>query len=169
MPRLFVAVLPPEDVLDTLEGLSRPEVPGVRWTARNQWHVTLRFLGTTEVAPVVEALKSEPLARLPLQADLGPAVGRFENRVLMVPVAGLDTIARRAVEATAGLGRPPETRAFTGHLTLARVRGASRVDLRPLAGEPVEERWWVDEVCLVESRLATSGPRYDVIQKFALA
>ena len=117
--------------------------------------------------PVVEALRAEPLARLPLQADLGPAVGRFENRVLMVPVAGLDTITagRRGHRRP---GPAARDRAFTGHLTLARV--GAPPDRPSSAGRRAGGgRWWVDEVCLVETRLAPTGPRYDVVQRFALA
>ena len=44
MPRLFVAVWPPDDVLDRLAVLPRPEVDGLRWTDQDHWHVTLRFL-----------------------------------------------------------------------------------------------------------------------------
>ena len=54
--RLFVAVWPPDDVLDLLAGL-----PGRRWLesggrAAAQWHVTLRFLGDAEVDAVRAAL-----------------------------------------------------------------------------------------------------------------
>jgi len=169
LPRLFVAVWPPEDVLHALAGLARPEIPGLRWTGREQWHVTLRFLGAVDdPAPVVDALAE--VGRLaPIGAVLGPSVGRFGHRVLHVPVAGLDELAGQVVAGTAGLGRPPEDRAFSGHLTLARVAKCARVDLRPLAGEAVVGRWTVDDVCLVESRLSPTGARYEVLERVPLA
>ena len=43
--RLFVAVVPPDDVLEAVAALPRPVEPGVRWTRPDTWHVTLRFLG----------------------------------------------------------------------------------------------------------------------------
>ena len=46
--RLFVAVWPPESVVEMLLGLDRPEGPELRWTTEPQWHVTLRFLGEVE-------------------------------------------------------------------------------------------------------------------------
>ncbi|MER3453020.1 MAG: RNA 2',3'-cyclic phosphodiesterase, partial [Acidimicrobiia bacterium] len=50
--RLFVAVWPPEEVLDVVAKLPRPGVVGLRWTSREQWHVTLRFFGSVpEPAP----------------------------------------------------------------------------------------------------------------------
>ena len=109
----------------------------------------------------------------PAHAVVGPEVGRFGQRVLQVPVAGLDDVATAVVAATSDLGQPPEDRPFHGHLTLARAQprrhGRSvRVDLRPLAGALVAGEWPVDAVCLVESRLHPHGARYEVLEKFRL-
>jgi 2'-5' RNA ligase len=162
VPRLFVAVWPPDEVLDLLASLPRPAVPGVRWTNRDQWHVTLRFLGQVkEVQPVAAALAGMVVA--PVTARLGPAVDRFGRRILHVPVAGLDQVAAAVVRATRHLGRPPDDRPFHGHITLAR---AANVDLRALTGVPVEARWPVDSIGLVESRLSPAGPRYEVLAQF---
>ncbi|HVF13953.1 MAG TPA: RNA 2',3'-cyclic phosphodiesterase [Acidimicrobiales bacterium] len=171
MARLFVAVWPPGPVLDVVAGLRRAEVPGLRWTGRHQWHVTLRFLGTVgDIGPVVEALR--PVAEGEagrVEAVLGPAVGRFGNRVLHVPVGGVEELAGRVEDATRGLGEPPEDRLFTGHLTLARVAKGARLDLAELAGEAVSEHWTVRELCLVESHLSPSGARYEVLERFPLS
>jgi 2'-5' RNA ligase len=167
MPRLFVAVWPPEEVLDRVAGLDRPTVAGLRWTTRDQWHVTLRFLGESEVAPVLAALAGVAPAE-PVAARLGPAVDRFGQRILHVPVRGLDQLAAAVVAATAHLGHPPDDRPFHGHVTLARVGKAARVDLRRLAGAPVEGAWDADSFCLVESRLSPAGARYEVIEQFSV-
>ncbi len=167
MPRLFVAVVPPDEVLDSIAALPRPEVTGLRWTGRNQWHVTLRFLGRVEdAAPVADALAA---VRVPAPvAVTGPEVGRFGQRVLQVPVAGLDEVAGAVVAATAALGEPPEDRPFAGHLTLARVRKGAPVDLRPLCGPRVSGRWTANDVCLFQSRLSSAGARYEVLGRFPL-
>jgi 2'-5' RNA ligase len=168
MPRLFVAVWPPDEVLDRVGALPRPDVAGLRWTRREQWHVTLRFLGhvddATEVVRVLTALEASPA-----EAVAGPAVGRFGRRVLHVPVGGLERLAAAVVAATAGLGRPPEDRPIAGPLTQARVAGRARVDLAPLVGAPVAGRWAAEEVCLVASRLSPAGARYEVLDRFPLA
>ena len=166
MARLFVAVWPPDVVLDRVAGLDRPEVAGLRWTAPAQWHVTLRFLGRVDdVATATDALRGVRAA--PAEAVLGPAVGRFGQRVLHVPVSGLGDVAAAVVAATASVGQPPEERPFAGHLTLARVARGARVDLRRLSGAPVAGRWPVNEVCLVESRLSPAGARYQVVERVA--
>lgn len=166
MARLFVAVWPPEEVLDRLEALERPESKGLRWTRRDQWHVTLRFLGVADPAPVVEALAGLDLPAA--DAVLGPAVDRFGRRILHVPVAGLGAVAAGVVQATAGLGQPPDDRPFHGHITLARVADRARVDLRPLTGTTVGAEWRVDAICLVESLLSPKGARYEVLERFPL-
>src|SRR5207245_3436779 len=86
--RLFVAAIPPVAVLDQVAALPRPEVEGLRWTTRDQWHVTLRFLGrVADVDAVRAALELVSLSRC--EARLGPGVGRFGRRVLHVAVTGL--------------------------------------------------------------------------------
>jgi 2'-5' RNA ligase len=165
--RLFVAVWPPTEVLDLVGGLARPDVPGLRWTTPDQWHVTLRFLGDVESpAPVIDALRAAgaPAAH----ADLGPEVRRLGSHVLMVPVAGLDDVAAAVTAATAGIGTPPEDRPFRGHLTLARVRGRARVDLRSLAGAALGARWPVSRIALVQSALDPKGARYETIAEVEL-
>src|SRR5438445_10975988 len=57
VPRLFVAVWLPEHVLDLVAALPRPDVEGLRWTSRDQWHVTLRFFGNVELDDAVAALQ----------------------------------------------------------------------------------------------------------------
>src|SRR5437879_10418652 len=124
---LFGAVPVPDGGRDSLASLARREVSGVRWTTRDQWHVTTRFLGAVDDAqPVVDALAT---ARpQPARAVLGPAVTRLNPRILSVPVTGLDEVAARVVKATETLGEPPEGRRFRGHVTLARGKGGA--DLR---------------------------------------
>lgn len=168
MPRLFVAVWPPADIVERIAALPRPDVAGVRWTDPAQWHVTLRFLGRVDDAsPVDEALSA--VVAPPVDAVAGPQVARFGHRLLHVPVDGLAPLARAVVAATARFGEPPEDRSFSGHLTLARVRRGARVDLRALAGAPFEGRWRVDEATLVQSRLGPAGARYDVVGRYPLA
>jgi 2'-5' RNA ligase len=156
--RLFVAVQPPDDVLDVLEALERPIESGVRYTTREQWHVTLRFLGEADVAQAVDALDS--LDAAPTTAVLGPLVSKLGRAVVVAPVGGLDDVARRVGEATAAVGEPVDPRPFAGQLTIARLRrrGACRI-----AGAPVSAQFPVDELHLVRSELDPGGARYEQI------
>jgi 2'-5' RNA ligase len=170
--RLFVAVWPPADVVDVLTALPRPDVGGVRWTTREQWHVTLRFLGQIATDDVDEATGA--FGRIDVDtvgavsAQMGPATACFGRSILQVPVQGLDELARVTVEATAAVGQPPDDRPFHGHVTLARARRRTG-DLRRLRGAPVGARWRVAELTLVASTPHRDGSRYEVVSSLALA
>ena len=121
MPRLFVAVWPSAEASEALAALPRPDLPGVRWTAPERLHVTMRFLGECDEGDAVAALSG---LRLPkVQVALGPAVERLGRTVLVVPARGLDDLAEEIISATRGIGRTPPDRPFTGHVTVARYRG----------------------------------------------
>ena len=120
MPRLFLAVFPPVEVVKLLGGLERPEVEGLRWTVPEQWHITLRFLGETEQGEVEDSLRGFRGSACTVR--LGPASRRLGARVLMLPAEGLSELAAEVGAFTASIGQPPDRRGFTGHLTLARAR-----------------------------------------------
>lgn len=154
--RLFVAVWPPPEVVDLLAALPRPAVDGLRWTTPDQWHVTLRFLGTVSLDAVsldVGALSYPP----PPTAVLRPEAVRLGRDVLALPVDGLDDLAR--------VVDPTPARPFRGHLTLARSRrGSLPKGVRLLSGAS----WVVGEVTLVSSRLLPTGAEYTVVERFRL-
>jgi 2'-5' RNA ligase len=164
MARLFVAVRPPPDVIDALGDLDRPDEPGVRYTPPEQWHVTLRFLGDAVVDDAVAAL--ERLQAPAADAVLGPLVSRLGRNVVCVPVQGLDELAAAVVEVTASVGEPPDPRGFTGHLTIARLRGRAACGV---AGAPFSARFVVREVELVDSTLSSSGAVHEVVFRRSLA
>ena len=168
LARLFVAVWPPEEIVERLAGLDRPDVVGLRWTDRRQWHVTLRFLGRADAGETRRALEGLAVSGAPVEAVVGPRVERFGAQVLHVPVSGLDGVAAAAVAATGEVGEPPEDRRFAGHVTLARVAKRAHVDLRGLVGQEITGTWPVSEVSLVRSRPSSSGATYEVVERFAL-
>jgi RNA 2',3'-cyclic 3'-phosphodiesterase len=162
MTRLFVAVWPPEDVIEVLERLPRYPLAGARWTTHPQWHVTLRYLGAADVGVTTEAFES-------LEADkctavLGPRARPINPSALVVPVAGLDNLATAVERAMAGIGRPAPY-PYRGHLTLARAGNGAlpRLDVEVVA------HWPVDEVALVESHLHPSGATYETLHVRSLA
>jgi 2'-5' RNA ligase len=157
----------PDQGVEALEALPRPDVDGLRWTTRDQWHVTLRFLGDVEDVDAAASALDDVDQRATVAA-LGPSTARFGRRVLHVPVAGLDGVASAVVHAMAGIGQRPEDRPFRGHVTLARARGRRGVDLRPLVGMPVHAAWPVSEVVLYESHLHPRGARYAVRSRVSL-
>jgi 2'-5' RNA ligase len=124
--RCFVAVWPTPDVVDALEALPRPALDGLRWSARQQWHVTLRFfgdLGTQEVTEASAAVaRAAADAREPPLAQGGPGTRFLGPGLLVWPVEGLGQVASALDGLTAAIGTPPPSRSFYGHITLARGR-----------------------------------------------
>ena len=166
MSRLFVALWPPAEVLDQIEALPRQERPGVRWTTRDQWHVTLRFLGSADVDAVTPALRA--LRHPPVEAVVGGRVARLGRSALVVPVAGLDSLAAAVLDATASAvpaRAGPEAR-FVGHLTLARLKGAR---VGGLVDSLIDASWPADEVALVESILGSGPATYRTVATVPLA
>jgi 2'-5' RNA ligase len=164
--RLFVAVWPSSEVADLLAGLDRPVVEGVRWTTPDQWHVTLRFLGSVESAdPAVAALATLSGAPGAVATIDGPPV-RLGREVLALPVDGLSELAALVADAFGGIGRPPEHRPFRGHLTLARGRA-----VRTLSASRRLQRasFTVRALSLVESHLGPAGARYETVAAVELA
>jgi 2'-5' RNA ligase len=164
--RLFVAVWPPEEVAAALAELDRPVVEGVRWTTPDQWHVTLRFLGSVDSAePAVAALEALSGAPGAVAMIDGPPV-RLGRDVLALQVDGLAALAALVAESFEGIGRPPERRPFRGHLTLARGR-AVRIVRTSRRLQRVS--FAVRAVSLVESRLGPAGARYETVASVELA
>lgn len=166
--RLFVAVRPPEEVIDVIDALPRPERHGVRWSRPDQWHVTLRFLGDVDDAePVVAGLDAALSGGGAVDVGLGPATAKLGRAVLVVPATGLDGLAAQVLDATrAAVPVPEDAFAFTGHLTLARCpKGVPRWAV----GVPVSASWRAVEVELVASELGGGPPRHEVIARFGLA
>lgn len=170
--RAFVAVWPSPAVVAQLAAIDRPARPGVRWTTEDQWHVTLRFLGSLN-DPEVEGVKGglERLGSIgprgPVAAMAGPALRRLGPSVLCLPVAGVDEVAAAVAQVTARFGGPGEDRPFRGHLTIARA--ARGVDPRPPVPVPFLASWPVSEVTLVSSTLRPDGARYQIIGRYPLA
>ena len=108
--RLFVAAMPDGATVNCLRetcgGWPRPKVAGLRWTGPDQWHVTLRFLGSVDPGEAAAAL--DGLGWAAAEARLGPVTALLGRAVLMVPVGGVDGLAGAVAAATVDLGGLPE-------------------------------------------------------------
>ena len=176
--RGFVAVVPPDDVLDAVDAAAAAiEVPSTaRRTTRPQWHLTLQFLGNrVDFDAVAEAL--EPLAVRGSALQLG-AAGAFpterRGRVLWLGVdeghALLVQLAASIGALLAPVGHPPEARPYHAHLTLARLKAPA--DLRPVVAQlgsgPVGRPWAAEEVVLFQSKTGRGGAEYTPRARFPL-
>ena len=137
--RLFVGLDLPAEVVRNLERL----LDELRPTAKIQWsppanlHVTTKFIGEWPEERLSEL--RDALAALPSRTTIPVhirQVGFFPNphspRVFWcgIEAPGLQELAADTDRATSRLGIESEKRAFSPHLTLARIK--ERVDLQPL-------------------------------------
>jgi RNA 2',3'-cyclic 3'-phosphodiesterase len=161
-------------VAGVVQAFPRPDLPSLRWTTPDQWHVTLRFLGEVTAAhDVADALRHVPGTLSgngigAVHAAMGPASAWFSGRrVLEVDVEGLDALAATVATITAAWGEPPDDRRFRGHLTLARTRGPSPGPVN-LSGISIKAQWPVGEIVLFSSTLAKAGARYRALTTVGL-
>ena len=89
---------------------------------------------------------------------------RFVGGQLVIPVEGVDELARAVDEATDGIGSP-RRHEFSGHITLARTRRGAASEIE---GVPVTAEFPIDHVRLVESRLDADGSVYTGVAELAI-
>jgi 2'-5' RNA ligase len=179
--RAFVAIRPPAAVLDEVDArVTCVPLAGARPTTREQWHITLQFLGDdVDVDAVGSALGAAPIGVGPGEVRVGGAraVGGRTRRSRILAL-GLSDGAEWTEELAGAVGRrlaplgyaPESGREFRAHLTLARFRVPT--DLRPLheavGSDPVGPAWRVDDFVLFESQLGPGGARHVVRDIFPL-
>ncbi len=178
--RAFVAVVPSDEALDAIDFATaslRGSVPDARWTMRDQWHVTLQFLGNhVDLNAVAGALGA--LSEVGGDARLGgggafPGEGR--GRVLWLGLAEGTELVGRLASAVGTLltpvGYEPDTRPFHAHLTLARLKAPSdlRVVVAALDAMAIGPAWPVDEVVLFQSHTRRTGAEYEELARTSLA
>lgn len=129
MYRLFVAIDPPDEVKNALDGVVGRDLPGARRVPREQLHLTLRFIGDAD-EQMFQAVKNE-LARVrgaPFSLTIKGA-GHFppkrEPRVLWVGMEEsglLRDLQKRIEQSLISAGIAADGRRFSPHITIARLR-----------------------------------------------
>lgn len=197
--RLFVAIVLPENIKEEIEKARkrfRAASPGnaIRWTRREQFHLTLKFLGNvaeSRAAALTEALREvgRRFAAMNLRAE---RIGFFPNarrpRVLWVGVnddKGVLAQFQNAVElAVANFSPKNPTPArrehvsdekFVGHVTLGRIARIGRGEAETLAGiarglsTQFFGEWLADTFELIRSELSSAGAHHTTLAAVRLS
>jgi 2'-5' RNA ligase len=177
--RLFTGLDLPEDVVANLERLLAKLRPAARigWSAPANLHITTKFIGEWPDERLEEL--TQALAPVEARAAIEVAirkVGFFPNarapRIFWcgVEAPGLAQLAADTDAATERLGIEPEKRAYSPHLTLARIKdrqdsGGLAKAVQALAEEEFG-RFPASRFFLYRSRLQPGGSVYTKLAEF---
>ena len=186
--RAFVAADLRQEVTDELarvvSALGEAGIRGLRPVRPEGVHLTLKFLGNvvrSDIPAAASAISSVVRQHRPFTLDIGgfgAYPGEHSPRVLWAGVSGSEALLSLRAdieESLTSLGVAADSRPWSPHLTLARIRdGTSNRDRRrawrALSDlEPVSRVTKVSSVSLVASRLTPKGAVYSTIETFEMA
>jgi RNA 2',3'-cyclic 3'-phosphodiesterase len=183
--RLFLAIPIPDDVRAELRQLQlrlQPLLPShaVRWTKPEQFHLTLKFLGSVPVADT-EALSRavrvvcEAATAMRLRAeDVGFFPHARSPRVFWVDIKSVDGLLvefqQRLELAVQPFAEKQEDKKFTAHISLARFEKVLSSDMEKLrsaiAVDGTFGEWTAKEVQLMKSSLQPAGAIHAIMDMF---
>ena len=185
--RLFVSINLPDELRQRLAKLQGEAGQSIRkcarWTRPEQLHLTLKFLAHIDEKEVPNLRKAladacKGVNRFNLEAA---GVGCFPRpsapRIIWVGIIGdLDRLLplQKQIDDATTPWREPENRPFSAHLTIGRVNEPNHGE-RQAIGRFIEAnqssrfgQWTVQEIDLMQSRLAPTGSSYTRLDSFRL-
>lgn len=187
--RAFIAVELPDDLKLLLREFENrfklSKFRCAKWVAPESIHLTLKFLGNVSsrlLDEVIRSVKIEVESSRPFILTVGES-GCFPNikrpKVFWLGLTGdtdkLVDLQSRIDGATAKLGFARESRSFTAHLTLARLREDCSILERNQFAEAVKganlETDYSMRICsisLIRSHLKPGGAVYTRLHKFSM-
>jgi len=187
--RSFIAIELPDELklgLTQLEAqLKMSQQPWMKWVDPYNIHLTLKFLGgiavdrISEITGVMEeAIQGIPPFQLEVK-DLGVFPNLRRVQVAWVGIRGevdkLSQLQQHLESNLARLGFAPESRLFTPHLTLARLRNRASPDERQSFGQLIANTRFeatytikVDAISLMRSQLTREGAIYSRLSSVRL-
>lgn len=187
--RAFIALPIPEAVKDQIERVQlelRRIIPErcVRWAKRDQFHLTLRFLGNVQADRLRELTDSlrAVASGFPVLKLRAERLGCFPHprapRILWVRVhdeAEQLPVLQQHVESAAGkFAESQADKKFIGHVTIARINGIQGPEAGALAKQmhAMTDRcfgeWAANELKLMRSELFQAGAIHKVLAAFSL-
>ena len=184
--RIFIAINLSENIKKKLESYERKfsDLPA-RWTKVKNIHITLIFLGyisdeeLLEISKVTKeiASKSEPFSVNLNRVCYGPP-GKMPPRMVWIQgsespeFSALRDKLEKELLGSDNLSFTPENRAFSPHITLARIRQWDWKKIEPEERLEIEEDinvdFPVDSIEIMESQLKRSGAEYTVLESHQL-
>lgn len=183
--RIFIAVNLPARTKEALAGFAdkvkraNPQA-SIKWTGRENLHLTLHFLGYLDESVLEKAKKAaKKAAGFCGQKSVGLEIGKLGGfpslkrpRIIFASVqgrgirilSGLREILGKELERS---GFEIEKRPWKSHITLGRARNPSvriKIPERGIDGE----KFRIGSIDVMESFLSPKGPKYRVLAKYPL-
>ena len=176
MPRLFTGLEIPPDVGQSFSML-RGGLPGARWIDAENYHLTLRFIGDVddvvalEIASMLGKVRRGPFE---LRLDGLISFGGRKPRAVVASIAPAQPVVELQAEHERLLqrvGLEPERRKYTPHVTLARLRDSTSLDVADYLSMRAAFRsmtFAVSRFVLFSSRATVGGGPYVVEASYPL-
>jgi 2'-5' RNA ligase len=177
MPRLFTGIEIPPDIADRLAML-RGGLPNARWIDRDNYHLTLRFIGDVDRRVAEDVADSLDRVRRPvfsLRLTGVSALGTKRPHAIVAmaePTPALIELQAEHERILQRIGLPPEGRKYTPHVTLARLRHGHPRDIAEyltLRGGFFAQPFAVERFVLFSSRDSTGGGPYIAEETYDLS
>jgi 2'-5' RNA ligase len=177
MPRLFIAVDLPETIKQNLEAMFFG-IPGARWVAPDQIHLTVRFIGDVDgnlfhdIKNVLEEIQIPPF-ELHMKG-MGHFPPRGKPRVIWAGIERsepLQLLRKKIDIALLKIRVEPEKRKFSPHITLARLKNSPQHKVGNfLAGNNMfsQEPFTAEDFRLYSSVLTPKGAIHKVERIYQL-
>ena len=182
--RIFIAINLPEDIKRELSKYQErwPELPA-KWTAKDNLHITLEFLGDLtdeELGEVCvatkEVVEKHNFFSISLSKVLYGPPKKIPPRMIWVEGEKSDEFSNLKKDLQKYLLEKiafrPELKSFSPHITLARINEWEwkkiEPEERPEVNENIEYIFTVESIEVMESVLKRGGPEYTVVESHSL-
>jgi len=186
--RVFIAINLPEDIKKRLSDYQKKWLTlPVRWTPKENIHITLIFLGYLNDEELLEVIKivQEVASRnssfcLNLTKILYAPPKKFPPRMIWVEgkesqeLANLQKDLENSLLSSVALAKEDinETRPYAPHITLGRIKSWEFRRVEPEERESVSEEislnFPVESIEVMESQLKRGGPEYIILESCSL-
>jgi RNA 2',3'-cyclic 3'-phosphodiesterase len=176
LPRLFTGLELPETVVSQV-ALARGGVIGARWLEPDDYHITLRFIGDVDARTARDIDETLQEIRRPAAEVRFEGLSWFggdKPRAIVArvePDMGLIALQAEQEQRLRRVGVAPETRKFTPHVTLARLRGVRAhavADYLASRGALAVEAFTAARFVLYSAREGSGGGPYVVEAAYPL-
>jgi RNA 2',3'-cyclic 3'-phosphodiesterase len=153
---------------------------GIKWVERNNYHITLKFLGQTPsyfISSIDMAIRESIRNLHPFDIQLSGCgfFGTPSPKVLWLGLKktrGLEVLQDRLNYGLYQLGFNIEQRPFKPHLTIGRIKFLNSIPefkqiIRKYT-DKCEQSFLVNKIELFESKLLPAGPQYTALKQYQL-